>query len=46
VPRDAATTVTVASQTGIERHRHITIPIAMPAPTAANFQGMPGEDAA
>ena len=45
VPRDAATTVTVASQIGIDRHRSIATPMAIPTPTAANFQGMPGDGA-
>ena len=45
VPRDAAATVRVASQIGIERHRNITTPMATPTPTAANFHGIPGEGA-
>jgi hypothetical protein len=45
VPSDTTTTIVVASQIGIDRHRIMTIPIAMPRPTAANFHGMPGDGA-
>ncbi len=45
VPTKAMTTITVASQIGIDRHRTITIPRAMPRPTAANFHGIPGDGA-
>ena len=45
VPTHAATTISVASQIGIDRHLIITTPMAMPAPNAANFHGSPGEGA-
>ena len=45
VPTHAATTINVASQIGIDRHRIITTPMTMPAPNAANFHGRPGDGA-
>jgi hypothetical protein len=45
VPMHAAATITVASQIGIDRHRIITIPTAMPTPNARNFHFKPGDGA-
>ena len=45
VPRHAATTIAEASHHGIDRHRSITMPSAIPTPKAANFHGNPGEGA-
>jgi len=45
VPTHAATTIMVASQIGIDRHRIINTPIATPTPSARNFHFNPGAGA-
>lgn len=45
VPIHTTTTIAEPSHHGIDRHRSITMPSTIPMPTAANFQGIPGDGA-